>query len=108
GRDHVRVEVPEPPHRVGDVVAVDGEGAFTVDVAEVDLAAERLVDLAQRVGRRDTLVDAVLEEAPADLAVRAALEAVGVARAQGLGPVEEAVVAERELTGPAERLGVGV
>src|SRR3954468_12393717 len=68
GGDHVRVEITEPPHRVGDVVAVDGESAFPVEIAEVDLAAERLVDLAQGIGRCHTLIDAVLEEAPADLA----------------------------------------
>src|SRR3954452_22855431 len=91
GRDHVAIEVAEPPHGVGDVVAVDGERALPVDVAEVDLAAEGLVHLAQGVDGRDALVHTVLEEAPADLAVGAALEPVGVVGAQRLGPVEEAL-----------------
>src|SRR5947209_3452073 len=98
----------EAPHRVAGVVGVEREGARAVEIAEVDLALERLVHLAQRIDRVDALVDAALEEAPADLTVGAALELVGVRRAQRLGPVEEAVVAERELAVTGERLGVGV
>src|SRR4051812_44364153 len=108
GRHHVTVEMTEPPHRVGHVVAVDGEGARPVDVAEVDLSAEGLVDLAQRLQRLDALVELVLEEAPSDLAVRATVQPVCVVRTQRCCPVEEAVVTERELSRPAERLGVGV
>src|SRR3954469_9033995 len=108
GRHHVRVEIAEPPHRIGDVVAVDGERAGAVDVAEVDLAAERLVDLTQRLEGLDTFVELILEEAPADLAVGAAFQPVGVVGPQRLRAVEEAVVAERELPGAAERLGVGI
>src|SRR3954454_846288 len=108
GRHHVSVQVPETPHRIVDVVAVGGQRAGAVEIAEVDLAAEGLVDLAQGLSRLDTVVDPLLEEAPADFTVRAALETVGVVRPERLGAIQEAVVAERELAGAAERLGVGV
>src|SRR5438270_8393391 len=101
---HVAVGGGEAPHRIARVVGVERQGAGAVEVAEVDLALECLVHLAKRIDRVDALVDAALEEAPADLAVGPALQLVGVRRPQRLGPVEEAVVAEGELTVTGERL----